>query len=688
MKATTLFLGISSLLALATPFACGSSDLQNHTYNPPTGAGGFDPGNTGPGSGTTGTGYMGSSSSGTGGTGGAMPPVCDDSLKRCDHVFTYTGTGNETSVQVRGDWSAPASWMSGGDMTKSGNLWSATIQVPYDKDVQYKFVVDGNWILDPANPQTIVDSSNITNSLLTGATCDPWTCGTPSGAADPDPWRDEVMYFVFVDRFNDGNSANNGSATPNVQKPADYQGGDYAGVTAKINQGYFNDLGVTVLWLTVPMDNTDQSGAATDPNDSHLYSAYHGYWPKNLDQTEDHFGTMADLKALVDAAHQKGLKVILDYAMNHVHISSPVYQQHQNDGWFWPNQNPNNSSQNCVCGQGCSWNPPEGERCWFTSYLPDFNFTNQAARDFSVQNAIWWAEQTGADGYRLDAVKHIDISWFYAIRTKAITDLEAPDPTRPHVYMVGETYTGDRDLIKKYISPSLLDGQFDFPLREKVIRAVLMKADKMSDLKGFIDDNDNFYGASAIMSTFIGNHDVPRIINFAVDPPNNWSDPWYNGANNAWSNQPSLPSGTSAFERLSVAFGVLYAIKGIPLMYYGDEIGMPGGGDPDNRRMMQWSGYSTGQQLLLDRVKKLGQARGAHEALRRGSRTTITANDDVWAFKLTTANDTVCVVLNRSDSTQQVGGVSGCPSKDAIGGGTYNGATIQAPARSVLILTP
>lgn len=673
MKLTSILLGLTGALALATPFACGGEDFNNM----PPGTGGFDPGTTIPPGNGSSSGFGAGSMGGNGGAGGMGPPMCDDSLKRCAHEFTYTGDGTETSVEVRGDWAAPGSWMSGGAMTKNGNVWSTTIDIPYNKDVQYKFVLNGSqWIPDPANPQTIDDGNNNTNSLLSATTCDPWTCGTPSGAADPDPWRDEVMYFVFVDRFNNGNLNNDGTPTQNVPYEADYQGGDYAGVTAKINANYFNDLGVTLLWLTVPMDNTEESGKATDPNDSHLYSAYHGYWPKNLDQTEGHFGTMDDLKALVDAAHAKKIKVILDYAMNHVHSSSPVYADHPD--WFWPNQNPDNPSQNCVCGQGCSWDPPQGERCWFTSYLPDFNFTNQAARDFSVSNAIGWLQQTGADGFRLDAVKHIDISWFYSVRARAISDIETT--TMQHVYMVGETYTGDRGLIKKYIGPSLLDGQFDFPLREKILRAVLIKNDKMSDLRGFIDDNDNFYGPSAIMSTFIGNHDVPRVINFA----NGWNDPWYNGANNAWTNKPALPSGTAAFEKLSVAFGVLWTNKGIPLMYYGDEIGMPGGGDPDNRRMMQWAGYSQGQQLLLDRVKKLGAARAAHPSLRRGVRTTLVANDDVWAFKVTSGSDTTCVVLNRGDGAQQIGNLSGCPTKDAIGGGTFSGS---APARSVVVLT-
>ena len=690
MNAKHLIFTALATAALATPFACGGSDYPDH---PTGGSGGFTAQTTVPTGIGTSTGHTnvgGNGTGGTGGTGGSVP-MCDDSLKRCDHVFTYQGNGTETSVAVRGDWAAPASWDAGGDMTKTGNTWSVTVPIPYNKDVQYKIVLNGTtWITDPANPNTIDDGNFNINSLLAATTCEEFTCATPTGLDD---WRDAVMYFVFVDRFHDGNPANNGSATPSVQKPADYQGGDYAGVVQKIESGYFNGLGVNLLWLTVPMDNTEESGKAVDPNDSHLYSAYHGYWPKNFDKTEERFGTMMELKGLVDAAHGKKIKVILDYAMNHVHSSSPVYQQHQNDGWFWPNQNPNDGSKNCVCGQGCSWDPPEGERCWFTSYLPDFNFQNAAARDFSVNNAIWWLQQTGADGLRLDAVKHIDMSWLQQMRAKATSEIESV--TQQHVYMVGETYTGDRGLIKKYVGPSLLDGQFDFPLRDKIIRSVLIKSATMEDLDKFMTTgyqagqkfeppNDTYYGASAIMSTFIGNHDGPRVVNFATDTP--WNDPWYNGANNAWSNQPGLPSGNSAFERLAVAFAVIMTNPGIPLIYYGDEVALPGGGDPDNRRPMQWTGYSGGQQLLLDRVKKLGAARAAHAGIRRGARTTLSVSGDTWAYKMSNGSDTVYVVLNRSDSAKQVGSLPSGTLQDEISGATFNGPTISAPARSALVL--
>jgi glycosidase len=673
MKAASLFLTVSGALALAMPFACGSSDLQSHSYSPPTGVGGFDPGMVGPAVGT-GTGTGSGNPAGTGGAGGSGPPVCDDSLKRCDHVFTYAGMGNETTVEVHGSFDG---WGPGVPMVKDASGWSATAQVPYNADILYKFVINGSsWIPDPANANQVSDGFGGFNSKLDAFTCDPYSCAPAPPMGDLD-WSQQVLYFVFVDRFLDGNPANNGAQVSGVQPAANYQGGDYAGVTKKITDGYFTDLGITALWLTVPMDNPEVSGLGTDGK---LYSAYHGYWPQNLDKTEERFGTIAELKGLVDAAHAKGLKVILDYAMNHVHQSSPVYAQHPD--WFWPSDL---NGQSCICGSAaCGWDSGNAKQCWFADYLPDFNFTVDAARKFSVDNAITWVKNTGADGFRLDAVKHIETSWITDLRARVTSDIEPG--SMKHFYMVGETFTGQQDLIKSFIDPvTKLDGQFDFPLRLNLLQSMLIKSNKVSDLEAFMNQNDGYYG-DAIMSTFIGNHDVPRAIHFAQDQPL-WSDPWADGKDKNWSNQPGLPGGTSAFERLANVYTILFTSKGIPLIYYGDEVGMPGAGDPDNRRMMQWSGYSAGQTALLAKVKKLTAIRKGHKALWYGTRTTLSVGDETWAYKMASGTDTVYVAVNRSDSAQSIDKLPGGALTDLLGGGSVTGPTIMVPARSSMILT-
>lgn len=652
------------------PIACAMGpELQNH--NPPPGTGGFNPGDGGQ---VSSSGSGASTNVGSGGMD-AGPPMCDDSLKRCDQPFTYQDKG-ESTVEVRGDF-APDGWTAGVPMKKSGSQWSATVQIPFNQKVQYKLLLNGNqWIADPANPNQVDDGFGGKNSVLMPVMCMDYTCAPPPmGTFD---WRDAVLYFVFVDRFVDGDPSNNGNPTSGVQKPADYQGGDWAGVKQKVDAGYFNDLGVNVLWLSVPVDNADVAGLGSD---GHQYSAYHGYWPMNLDKTEEHFGSKADLVALVDAAHKKGLRVVLDYAMNHVHNTSPVYAQH-ND-WFWPLDI---NGQSCVCGSpACQWDGPNAKRCWFTDYLPDFNFTVPAARDYSVSNAIQWVKDTGIDGFRLDAVKHIEDQWILDLRSRVTKEIESM--TKEHFWMVGETFTGDRNLIKYYVDPiKMLDGQFDFPMRANLAHTVLMRQGSMQDLEGFLASNEGFYG-SGIMSTFIGNHDIPRSIHFAEDQPL-WGSEWADGKDRAWSNQPTLPSNQAPFERLANSFAVLFTNPGVPLVYYGDEVGMAGAGDPDNRRMMQWSNYSTGQQGLLAKLKTLASVRAAHASLRRGKRMSLGATNDTIAYQMTYQNDVVTVVVNRSDSPQQVGNLPSGALKDLLGGGMVSGPTVSVPARSAMILVP
>lgn len=670
------------LLAGGVVAACGSSDATNPDFGQPPDPKQFDPGTGG----NDGYGY-----------GNVGKVECPKELKRCTHTFTYPDTG-ETSVELRGDFGGPDTWVTGKAMTKKGNVWSVDVNIPLSTPVQYKFFVNGTtWKIDDAQPK-ITDANQNTNNVFEGKTCEPAICEEegqlPPGVFD---WRDSVIYFVFVDRFFNGGVAdcNVAGVSGGNGSIANYQGGDWPGVTQKINEGYFTDLGINTLWLTVPFENPMSAGKGVG-GDTNTYSGYHGYWPK-LDSSnpatlahEGCFGTFNDLKALIAAAHAKGIKVLFDYAMVHVHSESAIFQQ--NPDWFWPNSN--GKGGNCVCGEGCSWDAlPDRERCWFTDYLPHWNYTNQAARDYSVNNAIAWIKQTadasgnGVDGFRADAIKHVDVSWLTQLRAQVKTEILAKQTPQQRFYMVGETYDfGNRDVIKSYVEPSTkLDGQFDFPLRRHIVEAVLMRIMKMSDLAAFMDGNDYFYGASAVMSTFVGNHDLPRVIHLAA---NNriWGDnQGADGKDRAWSNQPGPVGELEAYERLANGFGVLFTNRGAPLVYYGDEIGLPGAGDPDNRRFMQWSGLNANQTFLRDRIKKLADIRSKHPALRRGQRSTIQANDDTWAFVRTTTGDTVYVAINRSDSPKEVNGLPPGALDELVTSSPATGPKVTIPARQTRI---
>ncbi len=591
-------------------------------------------------------------------------PVCAQPVPTCTVTIRYQGAG--ATVNLRGDF-APDGWTVGVPMTRVGAAWEATVPARDQQVIVYKLVVDGTWMADPGNARTTPDGFGGRNSVVR-VDCD--QC-PPRPARD---WRDAILYFVMVDRFANGDPAND--MPLGLEPPADYRGGDFVGLRQQIEAGYFTDLGVNTLWLTSPLDNADGRGRGSDGHD---YSGYHGYWPKDLEQIERRIGTEAELAAVIAAAHARGIDVIVDYAMNHVHSESPLYTTHRD--WFWPNDN--GRGGDCVCGAGCSWDDlAERKRCWFTSYLPDFDFRNADARRWSVANAIAWAQRLGADGYRLDAVKHIEDAWLTDLRARLDGEVEWDQP----FYLVGETYTGDRDLIKAYVNPqTMLDGQFDFPLRAQILATVLRRQGSMVDLGNWMKSNDTYYGAGAVMSTFIGNHDVPRVIHIAEDTPlfGDWDD----GKGRAWSNQPGEPANQRPFERLGVAFALLFTSPGVPLIYYGDEIGLAGAGDPDNRRMMPWSGYSTDQVALRERLRTLARIRTAHVALRRGARTVLGGTAEVVTYEMRAPGDTVIVVLNRSDTAQAAVGVP-AGSYDELVTQQAVSAPLSVPARSALILTP
>jgi len=537
-------------VAVAAP-ACGKIEPSNMDTGEPPDPSKFG---NGPGKDGKGDGYgYGSDSS------GPAPFVCPDEAKRCAHTFTYPANANDSAVELRGDFGGDETWNVGVKMelNQRRNEWSVDVDIPFGKPVQYKFYVrsaEGGdpWRPDPAQPTVEVPGENggtSINNIFEGKTCEPAICGgedgkLPDGVFD---WRDSVIYFVFVDRFLDANKSNNCNVQfkneihelKDVLPIANYQGGDWAGVTSKIKDGYFNSLGVNTLWITVPFENPLDAGLGTDGKN--WFSASHGYWPKldNTDPTklqyEACFGTPEDLKSLVREAHKNNLKVLFDYAMVHVHSESNVYKQ--NKSWFW-----GANEGGCVCGSdaGCGWEE-KAKTCWFTSYLPHWNYTNSSARAYAVTQAVKWVTETGVDGFRADAIKHIDDSWLKDLRAKLKTEVHARQNPVQRFYMVGETYEfGNRDLLKAYIDPATkLDGQFDFPLRKYLVNSLILRNQSMRELDGFLSSgekpNDYFYGPKAVMSTFIGNHDLPRVIHLAQNNPV-WSEQSADGKDRAWSN--------------------------------------------------------------------------------------------------------------------------------------------------------
>ncbi len=505
-------------------------------------------------------------------------------------------------------------------------------------------------------------------------------------------WRDATLYFAFTDRFDNGDSSND-ITVAGVPFQSNYQGGDFAGIQRKIESGYFDDLGVNALWISPHLDNTNNAEYGVD---GRLYSGYHGYWPASPENSEPAFGNRQALKDMIAAAHAHGIRVMFDLVANHVHNQHPYYSaEHIDAGWF---------NDYALCTENDGWNQnPIG--CWFAPYLPDINYQNPEALHTMVDDALTYIREFDIDGYRVDAVKHMENCYLYHLSTRIAEEVEHGSTAAPdQFYLVGETFVGTWDwscdgsdscpqaLITRYIGDRMLDGQFDFPLYWEIVLAFARNEVTLAELYYMLNEAEAYYG-DALMSVFLGNHDVVRFISQANG---DIEDLWGNGAKEqGWTNPPSDPTDEVPYQKLRMAFTFLATIRGVPLVYYGDEIGMPGAGDPDNRRMMSFDGLSAYQEATLTHVQTLFNLRNDHPCLRIGQRVPLLTDwENVLVYGKVAGADKAVVAFNRSSDAVNVNvdvsamGLSGTLT-DALSGSSaeVSGTTLvlELPAYSSAI---
>ena len=456
-------------------------------------------------------------------------------------------------------------------------------------------------------------------------------------------WRDASIYFAFTDRFHNGVTANDAPADcTGADSPTNWHGGDFAGIKEKIESGYFDEMGINVLWISPVIDNPD--GCMDGTLEGVAYTAYHGYFPVDIFATDEHFGTLEELREMVAAAHGRGLRVIIDFVANHVHEDNKLWKEHALDGWF-------HSSSPCAP----AWD--KLIECWFMPYLPDLDYTNDAVVELATDSALYWILETGIDGFRVDAVKHMVHNFMRTLRWKLerrVVTSAAP------FYMVGETFTGDWGggtgdaelAIKEYINDWELDGQFDFPFYWSLLRAVGRDEGDFAELAGFLEESHGYYGPTALMVSFIGNHDVPRFISHAAGQI---GDLWGNDSKwQGFTDPPLQPDTPDPYLRLRLAMGLIFTLPECPMVYYGDEVGLAGAGDPDNRRDMVFDGLSSHQAGVLEFVRRVGTLRRELAPLRRGSFTVEAATADLLVFIRELADDWVVVAANRAGVSVEV----------------------------------
>ncbi len=453
-------------------------------------------------------------------------------------------------------------------------------------------------------------------------------------------WNDAVIYSDMIDRFSDGDkSLDNPIVHDSLFKKANYMGGDFQGIINKLNEGYFDSLGINTLWLSPVYDNTNHAFRES-PRPHRWFSGYHGYWPVKPRSVEEEFGNMAKLKELIKTAHKHNIKVLLDIVAHHVHQEHPYYKEHPN--WFGTLKLPDGSLNLR------RWDDHR-LTTWFDPFLPSFDFIHSKDAVNAVTNdAVWWLKNTGADGFRQDAVKHIPNNFWRNLNLKLRKEVEIPE--HKDVFQMGETF-GSYDLVKSYVNNGQLPAQFNFNLYDVAVPTFLNKDASFEQLSKEIEKGLKIFGYGNMMGNIMDSQDKDRYMAYAD------GDLKINDGNSieiGWNNPPHVDH-LSSYQKERLYLAYLLTIPGIPTIFYGDEIGMTGAADPDNRRMMRFgSELNSNEKNNLYMVSKLIHIRDNHPALRYGDYYPLMADTNIFAYVRSDMNERVLIVLNKSEESKTV----------------------------------
>ena len=495
---------------------------------------------------------------------------------------------------------------------------------------------------------------------------------------------EDVIYLIMPDRFANGDPTNDEPAeapgSHDRAKPRAYHGGDLRGIQNHL--AYLKELGVSTLWLTPVVKN----GAAQD---------YHGYGAVDLYAVDPHLGSLKDYQNLVAAGHKERMKILFDVVPNHVGPQHPWVdnpplldwfhgtKQHHLDsfspvkGTFYGKTDGqailNDPFESLVDPHAPEWMKQNLTEGWFFGILPDMNTENPMVEEYLLQNSLWWAEISGLDGYRVDTFPYVGRR-FWAYWHAGLRRLY------PHLTTIGEVFHPDPSVTSSFVGgvrrydgiDSGLSTVFDFPmffaLREVLLRSA--PAGRIADVLR----HDSLYPHPEMLVPFFANHDVPR---FA-----------------------SAEGSSSA--KLKLAFGLTLTLRGIPEVYYGDEIGMPGGGDPDNRRDFPggWigdandafteAGRTHEQQETFSYVKELLRIRHEHSALRGGQLWHLASDESAYVFLRESEEERVVVAFNNSEKTRDLQiPIRGTPLENAESvSQLFGGAKAELAGRELHISMP
>ncbi|SHN80738.1 Glycosidase [Paenibacillus sp. ov031] len=484
----------------------------------------------------------------------------------------------------------------------------------------------------------IILSTTLSFSLLAGSALPLFPAASVFADADTavsnkQNFSTDVIYQVFTDRFLDGNPSNNptgGAYDASCSNLKLYCGGDWQGLINKINDNYFSDLGITALWISQPVENIYSLINYSGVNNT----AYHGYWARDFKKTNPAFGTMTDFQNLINTAHAKGIKVIIDFAPNHTSPAMETDTSFAENGKLYNNGTllggyTNDTNKLFHHNGGSDFSTLENGIYKNLYDLADLNHNNSTIDTYFKDAIKLWLDM-GIDGIRVDAVKHMPMGW----QKNWMSSIYGYKP----VFTFGEWFLGssasdaDNTNFANQSGMSLLDFRFNNEVRN-VFRD---NTSTMVALDSMITSTAADYAQVNDQVTFIDNHDMDRFKTSAV--------------NN---------------RRLEQALAFTLTSRGVPAIYYGTEQYLTGNGDPNNRAKMPSFSKTT---TAFNVISKLAPLRKTNPAIAYGTTQQRWINNDVYVYERKFGNNVAVVAVNRNLSTST--SISGLTT--SLPSGTYN----------------
>jgi glycosidase len=487
----------------------------------------------------------------------------------------------------------------------------------------------------------------------------------------------DSLYLIMTDRFADGDRSNDAAGNPRAL-PRGWHGGDFAGITQHID--YLKQLGITAVWLTPVVSNSSRP------------ESYHGYAATDLYATDPRFGSVADYRALSESLHKQGLKLVIDLVPNHLGIQHPWVADPPAPEWFHGTLAEHHRVQYDFLqlvdphAPTAAWH--DITHGWFTDAMPDLNQSNPLVAQYLTQNAIWWIETANLDGIRLDTFPYVDRAFWHDYH-------QAIHAVYPNLTTVGEVFHGDPEVTSFFAGgvthagiDTGLDTPFDFPVYF-TLRNTLAHDKPMTDLARILRQ-DSLYPHPERLVPFVGNHDTTRF----------------------------LTDAGGSVVRLKLALGLVATLRGMPQIYSGDEIAMPGGEDPDDRHdfpggfpgdtrsAFTEKGRTAEENEVFRWTAGLLHLRAEYASITHGIEENLFADADDFAFTRTLSHqgcaeapgDRLLIVLNKSRQIKTIDlplaqtSLAGCNDFAALPQANSASATqrdgklhIQEPAESLTI---